>query len=86
MLSKSTVAANFSQVSSASGNLTLGYGIGFGTNRMGTSVIAGHNGGVTYGYYAAAYIKQPVGMIFLRNAVPAAGTANHSEWNSILPF
>ena len=53
---------------------------------MGTSVIAGHNGGVTYGYYAAAYIKQPVGMIFLRNAVPAAGTANHSEWNSILPF
>jgi CubicO group peptidase (beta-lactamase class C family) len=71
VLSRSTVAQNFSHVSSAMGNLTFGYGIGFGTSRRGTSVIAGHNGAVTSGYYAAAYIAPPVGMIFLRNAAPA---------------
>jgi CubicO group peptidase (beta-lactamase class C family) len=75
VLSRKQVLANFSQVSSASGNLSSGYGIGFGLSRMGTTVIAGHNGGITAGYYAAAYKKPTagVGMVFLRNAAPAAG-------------
>jgi cyanophycinase len=60
---------NFSRVSSASGNLSSGYGIGFQVTRRGTRVVYGHGGSVA-GYNAAAHFDRQsgFGVIVLRNA------------------
>ncbi len=69
VLKRETVADNLSRVSSASGDLTSGYGIGFQVQRRGTLVMYGHGGSVAG--YRAQVLYEPTtktGIIVLRNA------------------
>jgi CubicO group peptidase (beta-lactamase class C family) len=74
---------NYSRLSSASGDLDSGYGVGFQATRRGTHVFLGHGGSVA-GYNAAAHIHRPsqTGVIVFRNVgggpVSAGGLALRS--------
>lgn len=75
VLKRETVKDNLSRVSSASGDLTSGYGIGFQVQRRGTLVLFGHGGSVAG--YRAQVLYEPAtktGVIVLRNA--GGGTFN----------
>lgn len=68
VLKKQTVADNLSRVSSASGGLTSGYGIGFQVDRRGALVTYGHGGSVAG--YRAQVVFDPAtrtGAIVMRN-------------------
>lgn len=66
ILKKETQDGNYARVSSANGDLTAGYGVGFMATRRGTLVALGH-GGSTAGYRAAAQFhrRSKTGMIVL---------------------
>jgi len=68
VLPRKTVADNLSRVSSADGELTSGYGIGFQVQRRGDLVFYGHGGSVA-GYRAQVLYepKTKTGVIVLRN-------------------
>ena len=68
VLKRATVKDALSRVSSASGELTSGYGIGFMVSRTGTFVTYGHGGSVA-GYNANMIFHPPTktGVIVLRN-------------------
>ena len=68
VLKRATIEDTLSRVSSASGNLTSGYGIGFQVARNGTVVTYGHGGSVA-GYRAHMIFHPPTktGVIVLRN-------------------
>lgn len=69
VLKRETVKDNLSRVSSASGDLTSGYGIGFQVQRRGTLVMFGHGGSVAG--YRAQVLYDPTtktGVIVLSNA------------------
>ncbi len=67
-LKKVTLEDNFSRVNSATGQLTLGYGIGFMAGRSPNFIAYGHGGAVA-GYRAEAYVDRAsgLGVIALRN-------------------
>jgi CubicO group peptidase (beta-lactamase class C family) len=68
VLKKATVADDLSRVSSATGDLTSGYGIGFQVSRYGELVFYGHGGSVAG--YRAQILYEPrtkTGVIVLRN-------------------
>ena len=69
VLERETVKDNLSRVSSASGDLASGYGIGFQVQRRGTLVMFGHGGSVA-GYSAQVFYEPTTktGVIVLRNA------------------
>ena len=69
VIAKSVLADNYMRVSSANGNLSFGYGVGFMMNRVGDTVAIGHGGSVA-GFVAGAYFNPAnhTGIIFLRNA------------------
>jgi CubicO group peptidase (beta-lactamase class C family) len=68
VLKQATVADNRSRISSATGDLTSGYGIGFQVERRGELVLYGHGGSVAG--YRAQILYEPktrTGVIVLRN-------------------
>lgn len=69
VLSRKALDDTYARTSSANGELTSGYGVGFQLSRRGEHVFAGHGGSVA-GYAAQAWIHRPskVGVIALRNA------------------
>jgi CubicO group peptidase (beta-lactamase class C family) len=69
VLPRQALLDNFSRVSTATGDLSSGYGIGFQVIRRGNLVAVGHGGSVA-GYTAGAYILSAakIGIIFLRNS------------------
>jgi CubicO group peptidase (beta-lactamase class C family) len=69
VLKKTVVSDNFSRVYSINGDLTFGYGVGFGITREGDTVAVGHTGGLS-GYEAAVFFNpsSQTGIIYLRNA------------------
>jgi CubicO group peptidase (beta-lactamase class C family) len=77
VLSKKTLEHNFSQVNTASDDLSTGYGIGFRVVRRGDSVFYGHGGGVS-GYTVSSLFERgtQLGMIVLTNA---GGRLNPAE-------
>ncbi len=68
ILSRRTLAANFSRVNSSNGELNSGYGIGFQASRFDDLVTYGHGGAVA-GYRASALFdpNSDTGVIVLRN-------------------
>jgi CubicO group peptidase (beta-lactamase class C family) len=77
VLPKTVPADNFSRVYSMNGNLTRGYGIGFGILRYGDLIEVGHNGGLP-GYHAETFFNPDsrTGFIFLRNVGNGPGFGN----------
>ena len=68
VLPSDVVSDNFSRVSSADGDLSAGYGIGFRVVRRGERLVFGHGGSVA-GYRAGAYFDRESGrgVVVLRN-------------------
>ncbi len=68
VLPSDVLADNFKRVSSADGDLSAGYGIGFRVVRRGERIVFGHGGSVA-GYRAGAYFDRESGrgVVLLRN-------------------
>lgn len=68
VLPREALEAHFSRLSSAEGDLSSGYGIGFTVVRRGELAITGHGGSVA-GYRAGAYFDREtrIGVVVLRN-------------------
>lgn len=68
---------NLTRIYASDTDLHGGYGLGFGLNRRGDLVLAGHGGSVA-GYTAGAYFhrRAALGIIFLRNYSKGLGTSS----------
>ena len=68
VISKQTLADNFTRANSSTSDLHHGYGVGFGVDRSGDFVYYGHNGAVA-GYTAVAFFERhsKTGVVVLRN-------------------
>lgn len=68
VVTRATIEETLSRVSSASGELTSGYGVGFQVNRSGTLVVYGHGGSVAgYRAHMSFHPRAKTGVIVLRN-------------------
>jgi CubicO group peptidase (beta-lactamase class C family) len=84
VLKKTVVSDNFSRVYSINGDLTFGYGIGFGITREGDTIAVGHTGGLP-GYEAAVFFNpsSQTGIIYLRN-VFGSGPGRRDELTAMI--